>query len=235
MFKFLKHNWTKREKLFARWGAQHLALAVAAGVLAAGVLTLWQMGKDQTRVGDLRTKAAQVQPATQTPPGTKTIGGNFDLLNQDRKPVKDADYRGKFMLVYFGYTYCPDMCPTGLQSMAHALDQLGAEADKIAPLFITIDPARDTAEKLKTYVADFHPRIEGLTGSEQQVAAAAAAYQVYYAKGEKVDERDYVMDHSSMIYLMGPDGTLITTFPEDVDPAAIVKAVKEQSAGQKKP
>ena len=233
MLKFLQHHWNKREKFLARWSVLHLMFALAVGALAATLVALWQVNKDSTRLTDLRQMAQQEQGPSQTPPGTKAIGGAFDLINQDGKPVKDSDYRGKYMLVYFGYTYCPDMCPTGLQGMAKALDQLGSDADKIAPLFITVDPARDTPAKLKTYVTEFHPKIEGLTGSDQQIAAAAAAYQVYYAKGEPVDEHDYVMDHSSLIYLMGPDGKFVTTFPEDADPATIVKAIHEQIAVQK--
>jgi cytochrome oxidase Cu insertion factor (SCO1/SenC/PrrC family) len=228
MLKFLKHHWTHREKFLARWSLRHLLISLVIGVLMATAVILWQMRQDSSRTLDLRQMAQQVQTVSQAPPGTKNIGGAFDLVNQDGKPVKDADYRGKYMLVYFGYTYCPDMCPTGLQSMAHALDQLGPDLNKVAALYITIDPARDTVAKMKEYVAQFHPAIEGLTGSDKQIADVAAAYQVYYAKGEQVDEHDYVMDHSSLIYLMGPDGGFITTFPEEVDPMAIVKAVKER-------
>jgi protein SCO1/2 len=233
MLNFLKHHWSKREKFLARRSLLHLAFAIALGVFIAGVATIWQNGKDASRTNDLRQMAQQVQVVSQAPPGTKNIGGSFSLVNQDGKPVTEADYRGKYLLVYFGYTYCPDMCPTGLQSMSQALDQLGGKADKIAPLFITIDPARDDAAKLKAYVSEFNPRIQGLTGSDKQVADAAAAYQVYYAKGEQVDEHDYVMDHSSLIYLMAPDGKFITTFPEDVDAATIVKAVQGQMAPAK--
>lgn len=226
MLHFLKHHWNRRDTFLARWSARHLAYAAAAGIGLAAALILVAEQEDVSRTQDLRQMAEQVQQVSKAPPGTKNIGGAFTLVNQNGKPVTDADYRGKLMLVYFGYTYCPDMCPTGLQSMAHALDDLGADADKVVPLFVTIDPVRDTADKLKTYVAQFHPNIQGLTGSEKQVAEAAAAYQVYYAKGEQVDDHDYVMDHSSLIYLMGADGRFITTFAEDADPAAIVKAVR---------
>ncbi len=227
MINFLKHHWNRRDKFLARWSLRHLVFAVVLGVVVAWLLTLLQLQQDSARVTDLRQMAQQVQDVSKAPPGTKMIGGAFDLINQDGKPVKDSDYRGKYMLVYFGYTYCPDMCPTGLQSMAHALDLLGTDAAKVAPIYITVDPARDTATKLKEYVAQFHPQIEGLTGSDQQIATAAAAYQVYYVKGEQVDEHDYVMDHSSLIYLMGTDGSFITTFPEEVDPQEIVKAVRK--------
>lgn len=227
MLKFLYHHWNKRDKFMAKWGLKHFAFALIVGVLVAAAIVYGQINKDSARVLDLRRMAEQVQDVSVAPPGTKNIGGPFDLINQDGKKVTDADYRNKFLLIYFGYTYCPDMCPTGLQSMAHALDLLGHEADRVAPLFITIDPARDTPDKLKTYVAQFHPEIEGLTGSDKQIAAAAAAYQVYYAKGEQVDDHDYVMDHSSLIYLMAPDGSFITTFPEEADPKAIEKAIRE--------
>jgi len=173
-------------------------------------------------------RAPQSLSASTRVTGKALIGGPFSLIDQTGKRVTDEDFKGRYLLVYFGYTFCPDLCPTGLQSIARVLDQLGTDAAKVAPLFITIDPTRDTAEKLKAYVAAFHPQIEGLTGTDQQVAEAAAAYQVYYTKGEAVDDHDYMMDHSSLIYLMGSDGKFITTFPEDVDAATIVKAIQSQ-------
>lgn len=234
MLSFFKHHWNRRDQFMARWTLVHFAYAIAIGAFLALGFVMWQMRADTSRVQDLRQMAEQVQTVSKAPPGTKNIGGPFSLINQDGKAVSDADYRGKLMLVYFGYTYCPDMCPTGLTSMAHAVDLLDDEADKVAPIFVTIDPARDTTDKLKYYVAGFHPKIDGLTGSDKQIAAAAAAYQVYYAKGEQVDEGEYVMDHSSLIYLMGTDGSFVTTFPEDADPEAIVKAIRDQ-LNKKKP
>ena len=228
MLKFIKHHWTHREKFFARWTVMHLAIALVAGVALASSLTLFEVGRDSSRIKDLREMARQVQDVSKAPPGTKNIGGAFQLTNQDGKTVSDSDYRGKYMLVYFGYTYCPDMCPTGLQSIGRAIDGLGADAEKVGAMFITIDPARDTVEKLKTYMSSFNPKIEGLTGTGQQIAAAASAYQVYYAKGEQVEDNEYVMDHSSLIYLMNTDGSFITTFPEDADAAAIVDAIRNQ-------
>lgn len=233
MLNFLKHHWNHRQKFMARWTVVHVCIALVIGIALAVLLMTWQLRQDSSRVLDLRKMAQQVQDVSVAPPGTKNIGGPFSLVNQDGKTVSDSDYRGKFMLIYFGYTYCPDMCPTGLQSMAHTLDLLGNDADKVAAMFITIDPARDTAEKLKAYVAGFHAKIEGLTGTEQQTGDAAKAYQVYYAKGEQVDDHDYVMDHSSLIYLMGTDGSFVTTFPEDADPAAIVTAIRGQIKADK--
>jgi len=211
-----------------------MALAVLLGLLLASSVAVYQMSKDKARLMELRLQGGAAEVRPDLPPNTAKIGGSFALINQDGKKVTDADYRGKYLFVYFGYTYCPDLCPTGLQSIAHALDQLGPDAAKVQPLYITIDPARDTPEKLKQYVGSFHPRIVGLTGTAQQIADIAKKYQVYYAKGEMVDDKDYVMDHSSLIYLMDPKGKFITTFDEEADPASLVKALRGAWA-QKRP
>jgi protein SCO1/2 len=232
MFPFRKKKFTSREKKLAELRLLQVTLAVLLGLLLAGGVVVWQMGKDHARVQDMRQMAMHDDPHQTVPPNGMKIGGPFTLINQDGKTVSDTAYRGKYMLIYFGYTYCPDLCPTGLQSMAHALDDLGADAKKVQPIFITIDPARDTPAKLKEYDASFHPDIVGLTGSAEQVAAAAKAYQVYYAKGDQVDEHDYIMDHSSLIYLMDPKGQFITTFDEEVNPATIVDALKKQWNGK---
>lgn len=144
--------------------------------------------------------------------GKALIGGPFTLTNQDGKQVTEKDFRGKFMLVYFGYTYCPDVCPAELQVMSAALDALGDKASRVTPVFISIDPARDTVEEMKTYVGNFHPRLVGLTGSEQEVAVAAKAYRVYYAKAKGEATTEYLMDHASIVYLMSPEGEYLAHF-----------------------
>ncbi len=151
------------------------------------------------------------------PPLAKLFGGPFALVDQDGEPRTDADYRGRFMLIYFGYTYCPDICPTNLAVMSEALDALGAEAARIQPILISVDPARDTPEALKEYAAAFHPSLVGLGGSEAQVRAAAKAYRVHRRKviPPDTDPEDYLVDHSSLTYLMGPDGGFVTMFPHD--------------------
>ena len=151
-----------------------------------------------------------------SPPGI-SVGGPFALTSGDGKPVTDTDFRGKYMLVYFGYTYCPDVCPTTLNAVADALDKLGPKADKIKPLFITVDPKRDTPAVVKQFAAAFGTRIEGLTGSAAQIATVAKEYRVYYAEhrtGPGPD--DYTMDHSSVLYLMGPDGRFIAPIRADM-------------------
>jgi protein SCO1/2 len=159
-------------------------------------------------------------------PAALTVGGPFSLIDGDGKPVTDQTWRGKYMLVYFGYTYCPDVCPTTLTNVAAALDKLGPKADQIQPLFITVDPKRDTAAVVKQYAAAFSPRLIGLTGTPEQIAAAAKEYRVYYAEhrtGPGPD--DYSMDHSSVLYLMGPDGRFIAPVRADQDGPEIAAAL----------
>jgi len=161
-----------------------------------------------------------------SPPAALTVGGPFALIDGDGKPVTDQTWRGKYMLVYFGYTYCPDVCPTTLTSVAAALDKLGPKADQIQPLFITVDPKRDTAAVVKQYAAAFSPRLIGLTGTPEQIAVAAKEYRVYYAEhrtGPGPD--DYSMDHSSVLYLMGPDGRFIAPVRADQDGPEIAAAL----------
>ncbi len=155
-----------------------------------------------------------------------SIGGPFALVDTTGKTVTNADYRGRFMLVYFGYTYCPDVCPTELQSVSTALDLLGGDAAKIVPIFITVDPERDTVKAMAEYVKLFDPRLVGLTGSPAQVDAAERAYRVYAAKVDSKTNSDYLMNHSSFIYLMGPDGRFIALFRQGMSPQDIAAGIK---------
>jgi cytochrome oxidase Cu insertion factor (SCO1/SenC/PrrC family) len=159
--------------------------------------------------------------------GRALIGGSFELVDQNGKTRTDAEFRGKYMLVFFGYTHCPDVCPTGLQAMAEALDALGKDAEQIQPIFITVDPARDTPAVMKDYVGNFHPRLLGLTGSAAQIAKAAKAYRVYYARAGKPGDEDYAMDHSSFTYLMGPDGKYLTHFSHGTAPKKVAERIRK--------
>jgi protein SCO1/2 len=144
------------------------------------------------------------------------IGGPFTLQGGNGQQVTDKDYRGKYMLVYFGYTFCPDVCPTTLNAVADALDKMGPAAVRIQPLFITVDPKRDTPEVVKQYAAAFGPRIEGLTGTPEEIAAVAKEYRVYYAEHRTgPGPNDYSMDHSSVLYLMSPTGEFIAPVRAD--------------------
>ncbi|MDA1089616.1 MAG: SCO family protein [Proteobacteria bacterium] len=163
-----------------------------------------------------------------TPPPV-AIGGPFNLVDHNAGPVTDADFRGRYLLVFFGYTYCPDVCPKAMQTIGVALDQLGKDAAKIRPLFISVDPERDTPEVLKSFVKNFHPSLTGLTGSPRQVQAAAKAYRVYYGKvkedGGAKDE--YLMNHSAGLYLMGADGKFITMFSHNTTPEDLAAKIRK--------
>jgi protein SCO1 len=150
------------------------------------------------------------------------IGGPFALVDGDRKPVTDQNFRGKFMLVYFGYTFCPDVCPTTLNEIAEAMDKLGPAAARVQPIFITVDPKRDTPDVMKQYTASFSPKLLGLTGTPEQIAKVAREYRVYYAEHRTgPGPNDYSMDHSSVIYLMGPDGQFVEPIPADETAATL--------------
>lgn len=155
------------------------------------------------------------------------VGGPFELVDHEGRRVTEADYRGRHMLIYFGYTYCPDICPTELQVISEAVDLLGPDAPKVQPIFITVDPARDTVDALAQYRTHFHPSLAALTGTEAQIDQAAKAYRVYYAKAKADESNDYLMDHSSFIYLMGPDGTYLTHFAVGTPPEAISERIRE--------
>ena len=144
------------------------------------------------------------------------IGGPFTLTDGSGKTVTDQDLRGKFALIYFGYTYCPDVCPTALQDVAVALATLGPKADGLRPVFITVDPVRDTPPVIGAYVAAFSPRLIGLTGSAAQIASVERAYHVYSAVHRTGPGKDdYSVDHSSVLYLMAPDGSFVAPIPAD--------------------
>lgn len=154
------------------------------------------------------------------------IGGPFRLRAGDGREITDAEFRGRWMLVYFGYTHCPDACPTALQDIANALDSLGPEAKrKVAVLFITVDPERDTPAVMQDYVSAFDAGITGLSGTPEQIAVAAKAYRVYYAKHPKAGG-NYDMDHSSIIYVMNPRGRFAANFTHETPPDAIAAKLR---------
>ena len=160
---------------------------------------------------------------------TIAIGGPYTLEASDGKTATDKTYRDKWQLIYFGYTLCPDACPTALNEIAGALQKLGPLADKVQPIFITVDPARDTPKVMGEYVKAFDPRIVGLTGTPDQIAAAARAYRVYYAKVADKDAPDgYLMDHSSVIYVLRPgDGRFVATFTHETTADQMAERLKK--------
>jgi protein SCO1/2 len=157
-----------------------------------------------------------------------SLGGPFSLVDHTGRSVTERDFAGRPMLLYFGFTYCPDVCPTELGTISAALDAMGPLGERVTPVFVTIDPERDTSAAMADYVSRFHPRMVGLTGSPEQIAQAARAYRVYYAKVRPRDSTDYLMDHSSFIYFVGPDGRVRSLFRPETTPEAIATAVTSQ-------
>jgi cytochrome oxidase Cu insertion factor (SCO1/SenC/PrrC family) len=200
-----------------------LALFVLAGFAVGGVAAL-------ALFPAAREKLLPQVPTVRSV-GQAMIGGPFELTDHTGKRVSDRDYRGKYMLVFFGFTLCPDVCPTGLQVIAAALDKLGPKAEAITPIFISLDPARDTPAQLASYVQSFHPRLVGLTGTQAEIDAVAKAYRVY---AKRVDDpkstAGYTIDHSTFIYVMGPDGSYVTHFTHATPVDAMVARLAKLSA-----
>ena len=172
------------------------------GLLALAVASVW-IGREISGSGG--DKSARSES------GGASIGGPFTLVNTKGEEVTASDFRGQYMLVYFGYTYCPDVCPTTLVDMSRGLRMLAerapTKAKHVTPVFITIDPARDDVPAVRAYVKNFHDRMVGLTGSAEQISKAAKQYHVYYEKVKKDRaEGEYLMNHSSYVYLLGPNG-----------------------------
>ena len=193
------------------------ALALGTLVFASvlSLLVVGYLGPDASDGGQVRSS------------GEARIGGDFELTSHTGATVKDADFRGKYMLIFFGFTFCPDVCPTELQIITAALEELGPDAEKIQPIFVTIDPERDTPEAMATYVGHFHPSMMGLTGTPEQIDTIAKAYRVYY---KKVDDpssaAEYPMDHSAIVYLMDPEGKFVKHFAGAVQPADMAETLK---------
>ena len=168
-----------------------------------------------------------------TPPPTKSsgevlIGGPFNLVDSTGATVTEKSFEGKYTLVFFGFTHCPDICPTALLVAKNALDSLRKKGEWVVPIFITIDPERDTPDVVGRYVKNFGSRFVGLTGTQEQIKKAADAYKVFY---QRVDDENsglgYVMDHSGFIYLMGPDGKYVAHFPHTINEKALAEGIKK--------
>lgn len=174
---------------------------------------------------------ASSDSATEEPPlAGAAIGGGFTLTNQDGEKISDTDFAGKYRIIYFGFTYCPDVCPIDLANLMNGLTLAEKEdpamAEKIQPIFISIDPERDGPEQLKQYVDNFHPRLIGLTGSVDEIAAVAKKYLIIYNKREAEGFSDYLVDHSRQGYLFGPEGEPIALLPYDGTPRQVADEIK---------
>jgi protein SCO1 len=179
-----------------------LALSVVAG-LAVAFLAVQVQKRPPGKIADENALIAVTDDA---------FGGPFTLTDHNGKRVSEKDFTGKYRLIYFGFTYCPAICPTELSKITAALNTLGDKGKDIQPLFITIDPERDTPEKMKSYVSLFHPKLIGLSGSPDEIKSVLKGYKIYAAKRQDESMSDYTMDHSSYIYLIAPDDRLLHIF-----------------------
>jgi len=165
--------------------------------------------------------------------GRADVGGPFRLIDHTGKTVTEADFRGRYMLIYFGYSFCPDVCPTTLAVMAQALEKLGSKSQRIVPILVTIDPERDTPQVLADYMKAFGPTFVGLTGSVEAIKDAEKKFRVYAVKKpldpSKGSGGNYGVDHSSVLYLMGPDGKLVNFYDEAVSPDDLAKDLRQRT------
>ncbi len=199
--------------------------AVLAWVAAATLL----LGGGMTVAADAGEPSAEelVQALLS---GKAPVGGPFDLVDHTGQRRTDADFRGKLVLIYFGFTRCPDACPTELLAISLALDKLGRATDAVQPLFITVDPERDTPAVLADYVASFHPRLVGLTGEPAAIKTLAHAYKTFFARSAGGSAGNYSIDHTGFIYVVGPDGRYRDFLPPQLAPEQIADAIKPHLA-----
>lgn len=165
-------------------------------------------------------------PAQEEVAGTAALGGAFDLVDHNGQAVTQASWPGKFKLLFFGFTHCPDVCPAAMDKLDTVLEALGTDAEKVQVLFITTDPARDTSEAMKAYLANYHASILGLTGTEEQIKRVVDVYKVYAAKVEGVDPENYMMDHSAYMYLMTEDDKALEIFRGEDTAEMLVEKIK---------
>jgi protein SCO1/2 len=203
---------------------RRLLLATFVGGILAGLAgcLLWPIPRERERT------AAELMDVVMW--GKEPIGGAFTLTDHEGRRRTDTDFRGKLLLLYFGFIACADACPTDLAAMAAAVDKLGRLGDHVQPLFITVNPELDTPEQLKSYVALFHPRLIGLTGDRRQVRDVTHAYKVYVAKSAPAVRADPNVDHSSVVYLVGVDGRYIGFFPPGTSDDRMAVILRSQLA-----
>lgn len=177
--------------------------------------------------GAERGMSAMAPSAGASTAGLEGLGGSWSLTDHNGKGVTDRDYAGKFRLMFFGFTYCPDVCPTELKRLTLVLEALGDEAARIAPLFVTIDPERDSPQVLKDYLGRFDERFIGLTGSVKQIEHMEDIYKVYAAKAQDPAHTEYMMNHSALVYLIGPDGKVLHLFHSSDAPDQMAAMIRQ--------
>ena len=202
-------------------GSRARVLLLIAALFGAGVLFC------DVAAAEEQPSAAQMMDDLMY--GRGTVGGPFTLTDSSGRRRSDSEFRGKLMVVYFGYTYCPDVCPADLMAITQALDVLGSAAEGIQPVFITVDPERDT-KVLKDYVAAFHPSLVGLTGSPEEIRKVANSYKAFYVKVPDERSGEYSIDHAGVIYLMGRNGEYLGFVPPQTGPERLTEVLRKYLA-----
>lgn len=174
-----------------------------------------------------KEKTQKLEKERQRSLGKPLLGGPFSLTTHTGEPKTDKDYVGQWVLIYFGFTHCPDVCPEELEKMIQVVDEIDniPTLPNLTPLFITIDPERDTKEAIANYVKEFSPKLVGLTGSKEEIDQVARAYRVYYSPGPKDEDEDYIVDHTIIMYLIGPDGQFLDYFGQNKKNAEIAGSI----------
>uniref|UniRef100_A0A287CXV0 Synthesis of cytochrome C oxidase 1 n=1 Tax=Ictidomys tridecemlineatus TaxID=43179 RepID=A0A287CXV0_ICTTR len=174
-----------------------------------------------------KEKTEKLEKERQRSIGKPLLGGPFSLTTHEGEPKTDKDYLGQWVLIYFGFTHCPDICPEELEKMIHVVDEIDSipSLPNLTPLFITIDPERDTKEAIANYVKEFSPKLVGLTGTKEEIDQVARAYRVYYSPGPKDEDEDYIVDHTIIMYLIGPDGGFLDYFGQNKKNAEIAGSI----------
>ena len=204
------------------YGTKARALLVAVSLFGCGTLFCLNPA-----IAEEQPSAAQMMDDLMY--GHGSVGGPFTLTDQTGKPRSDTDFHGKLMIVYFGYTYCPDVCPTDLMAITQALDALGPLAEGVQPIFITIDPERDT-RLLADYISAFHRSFVGLTGSPEEIRRVANSYKAFYVKVRDERSGDYSIDHAGIIYLMGRNGEYLGFMPPQTNPDRLTEVLRNHLA-----
>jgi protein SCO1/2 len=197
--------------------ASRYALLLIAAMIGCNQAAATEQGQEQPT-------AAQMMDDLMY--GRGTVGAPFTLTDQTGRPRSDSEFRGRLMIVYFGYTFCPDVCPTDMMAISQALDALGPDAGGVQPIFITIDPERDTAV-MADYLSAFHPGFVGLTGSPDQIRSVATAYKAFFVKSPKERSGNYSIDHSGVIYLMGRNGEYLGFMPPQTSPVRLTDLLRK--------
>lgn len=194
-------------------------------IAAATAVTATRLWAPQVEIDHEALRKARLMEAVMF--GNAPIGGPFVLTDHQARRRSLDDFQGKIVVLYFGYTFCPDVCPTDLAAIANMMDALGASGERVQPLFVTLDPERDTVEQLALFVPHFHPRLIGLTGTPEQIQSVAERYRLYFRKVEARDKSYYLLEHSAYIYLLDEHGKYAGSFPPGTPPQRLISVVQE--------